>query len=292
MDPLERAVHDHPSERLSTAASSPTRPTRRGSAPTWLRSLLLVPLVTACVAQPPPNRAPLTPAADAQTGSATDRGQRVTPPTAPSTTPPTALGSCDEASIAPVVRALERVPAYVFSADGFVYAEVFGRDPNAPPRTSRISTAFEGAYVAPDRGRIRYTKGEVAQGVPEMSVAIGRDLWIRTVEGWQHLPGSVDPRDANRVRLLLMDAGPGWESLAAGTPARVPGSGCLFRARVPLDRGRGYRETTVRVDPARALPTALRVVVRDAFDPFRNRHDSDLLYRVRYDSQIRIEPPA
>ena len=194
-----------------------------------------------------------------------------------------------------MVRALEGVPAYAFTATGFVYAEVFTPDPNAAPRTSRTATAFEGAYVAPDRARTHYTRGEVAQGVPETSIAIGRDMWIQTVEGWQHLPGSVQPRDANRLRSLLLDAGPRWESVLPGGSAAagfVPGSGCLFRARVRLsDRGRGYRETTVRVDPNRALPTALRIVVRDAFDPFRNRHDSDVLYRVRYQPAIRIEPP-
>ncbi|MDQ3870727.1 MAG: hypothetical protein M3301_03810, partial [Chloroflexota bacterium] len=197
---------------------------------------------------------------------------------------------CAEPNIAAVVRALERVPAYAFSAAGYVYTEVFTSDPNAPPRTSRTATAFEGAYVAPDRARTRYTKGELAQGVPETSIGIGRDMWIQTVEGWQHLPGSVNPRDANRIRSLLVDAGHGWETVKPSVSSGLPGRGCLFRARGPLsDRGRGYRETIVRVDPNKALPTALRTVVRDAFDPFRNRHDSDLVYVVSYAGTIRIE---
>ena len=196
--------------------------------------------------------------------------------------------------MAPVLDAVDDVRGYEYPASGFSYEEVplFGTD--ARPVTARVETRFEGAYAAPDRSMTRYRQGAPG-GLADESRAIGRDLWIRAESGWERLPGAAEPGQANVVERLLVDAPLRWSAVPAAdrNAASLPGTGCVFRSRSPLARGtRGYRETLVRVDPATALPVSLRVEVRDAFDPFGNRHDSRLLYRVRYDPSVRIDPPA
>jgi hypothetical protein len=191
-----------------------------------------------------------------------------------------------------MIAALERVSSYAFSTAGFVYVADFTSDPNGPPRTRRASSVFEGAFVAPDRAWTRYRTAASADE-PEESIAIGRDLWIRDRGGWQHLPNATDPTIANELASLIRDAGPGWQSVQGAGAADLPGQGCFFRIRVPVTSGgKGYREVAARADALTGLPSALRVVVKDALDPFGNRHDSDLTYRVRYERVPTIEPPT
>jgi hypothetical protein len=191
-----------------------------------------------------------------------------------------------------ILAALEHVSGYAFSAAGFVYVADFTSDPNSPPKTRRARSDFEGAFVAPDRSWTRYRTTTTADE-PEESIAIGRDLWIREGAGWERLADATDPAIANELASLVRDAGPGWESVAGAGAPSVPGNGCLFRIRVPVTSGgKGYREVAVRADPLTGLPNALRIVVKDALDPFGNRHDTDLLYRVRYDKVPAIEPPT
>jgi hypothetical protein len=215
-------------------------------------------------------------------------------PPASSSPPGPAFVTCREANPnTTILAALDHVAAYAFSASGFVYVADFTNDPNSPPKTRRAPSQFEGAFVAPDRAWTRYRTTNVVAGEPDESISIGRDLWLREGSGWQHLPGATDPAIANELASLIRDAGPGWESVPAGTGSDLPGKGCLFRIRVPVTSGgKGYREVAARVDPVSGRPSALRVVVKDAFDPFGNRHDSDVTYRVRYERVPAIEPPA
>jgi hypothetical protein len=191
-----------------------------------------------------------------------------------------------------MIAALEHVSGYAFSAAGFVYVADVSSDPNSPPRTRRAASSFEGAYVAPDRAWTRYRTATGAQEAQE-SIAIGRDLWVRDRAGWEYLPGGTDPAIANELASVVRDAGPGWQNVQGAGSPDVPGEGCLFRIRVPVTSGgKGYREVAARADRLTGLPNAVRIVVKDALDPFGNRHDTNLLYRVRYDRVPTIEPPA
>jgi hypothetical protein len=250
--------------------------------PVFLVATAAVAMLTGCAAQgiPSPSGNPATgsPPAASATGSASPSGP--------------AFVTCRESNPnTTMLSALERVPGYAFSASGFVYVADFTSDPNSPPKTRRAPSQFEGAFIAPDRAWTRYRTATTTDE-PEESISIGRDLWIRGSEGWERLPNATDPAIANELAAVVRDAGPGWQNVSGAGAPSVPGDGCLFRNRASVTSGgKGYREVAVRADPLTGLPSAVRVVVKDALDPFGNRHDTDLLYRVRYGRVPAIEPP-
>jgi hypothetical protein len=239
-----------------------------------------VAVLTACAAQAVPS-----PSGDPATGS---------PGASPTSASPSgpAFATCRESNPnTTMLSALERVSGYAFSVSGFVYVADLTSDPNSPPKTRRTPSQFDGAFIAPDRAWTRYRTTTTADE-PEESISIGRDLWIRGREGWERLPNATDPAIANELAAVVRDAGPGWETVSDAGAPNVPGTGCLFRIRVSVTSGgKGYREVAARADPLTGLPSAVRIVVKDALDPFGNRHDTDLLYRVRYDRVPVIEPP-
>jgi hypothetical protein len=211
-------------------------------------------------------------------------------PSAPTIAFPTCLEPNPNATI---LDALGRVPGYAYSVAGFVYVPDVISDPDSPPRTRRAATSSEGAFVAPDRVWTRSIRAASDQE-PAESIAIGTDLWVKEAANrpqWEHLPGAVEPTTANELAAIIRDAGPGWEGLTG--PADLPGEGCLLRIRAPVTSGgKGYREVAVRADRTTGLPSVLRIVVKDALDRYGYRHDTNLLYRIRYDRVPPIEAPG
>jgi hypothetical protein len=226
--------------------------------------------------------------------TASPGGTAIVSPTAAATTSPSpaaAFVTCDEPN--PNTRMTDAVTAaavYAMTASGFTYVQVLPTDPNSPPRTARVQTTLDMRYVAPDRV---YRREEQAGAPAETSesIAIASDLWVRTDEGWELLSGGANPANANALAALIRDAGPGWKRTEVPA-AQLPGDGCAFSVRIPVSSGgKGYRDTIVRADRATGLPSSARVVVRDAIDPFGNRHDTNMLYRVTYGFVEPIEPP-
>jgi len=216
-------------------------------------------------------------------------------PSAPPSAPAVAFVTCQEPNPnTTLLNALARVPGYAFSAAGFVYVPDILSDPNSPPRTRRATTSFEGAFVAPDRAWTRYVRAPSDQE-PAESIAIGTDLWVKETADarrWNHLAGATDAASADELATIIRDAGPGWEGVARAAAGDLPGAGCLLRLRTPTTSGKGYREVAVRADPTTGLPSALRVVVKDALNRYGDRLDMNIVYRIRYDRVPAIEPPA
>ena len=245
-----------------------------------LRLLVILLLATGCTPSPPTTPTG-TPAATSPPGTA-------------ATTAAVGFASCDQANAnSLVLDALAAAPAYSVTAAGFTYVQDLPSDPNSAPTTRRARFALDARYVAPDRVQQRETVSAPGSE-PAESIAIGADLWVRTPDGWDALPGAANPANANLIAAIVRDAGPGWEDMTTRPEAAdLPGAGCAFRVRADVGTGgTGSRELTVRADRQTGRPIAVRLVVRDAFDPFRNRHDMNVLYRVSYENVAAIDPPA
>ncbi|MBA3777933.1 MAG: hypothetical protein H0X16_01255 [Chloroflexi bacterium] len=252
--------------------------------------------MTACATAPP---AP-TPAASsaAATGSLARASEEsgTTPggsASAQSSATPISLGGCTVEAVELVSAAVDQVPSYRYDASGFTYADVFSPDPNEPPATERQETAFDGAYQAPDRSLRRVSEGS-AGPEPEETIAIGQDLWIRGPQGWQELPDAAQPRLANALGALLEDVAGDWQ---VGPETDLQASqavedACILQASSPTPGEGGVREVTLVVDPATALPQAVRVELRNVKDPLGNLHDSKIDYLFDYAEPVTIEPPS
>ncbi|HEV8516572.1 MAG TPA: hypothetical protein VGQ47_02900 [Candidatus Limnocylindrales bacterium] len=234
----------------------------------------------------PAQTAPILPtAAAASAATSEDR----TNPASPTESRQPANG-CRAELAADVIDALRSARGYRYRSEGFVYREVFDPDRLATPSTERVAVAFEGAYAAPDRSLLRYLDG-APELEPEETRQIGRDLWLKTVEGWQELPDAAEPERANLLAGIVADAGEGWtvdDRERSGAPG---GPACFLVARVPLP-GEGERSVLVGVDPKAPFPSIVQVTVTDAFDPAGSRHDSDLTYLIAADASESIEQPG
>jgi hypothetical protein len=248
--------------------------TRRGA--TALLGLVLA----GCTSPAPvvsPSSSGASPAPASASASASPLGS---PP--PQPTPSTA--GCEPALATHVQEAAGQVAGYRYQASGWVYQEVLGSDPQAPPTTERVDSAADGAFQAPDRSERRVTRGGIGPG-EDHTITIGADLFVEGSAGWDRLPGAADPAQANLLAGLIADAGPTWT-------ARPTANGdCRLVARAPLADGRGVRQTSLVAPGGGSLPERLDLKVTDAIDLLGNRNDVQLRYLFDY-AAVAIEPPV
>jgi len=241
-------------------------------------------LFGACAAQTPSPTAGLATSALPSPTATESSGPSATHSPDGSLSPLPHEGPCS-AQLANRVRvAVDSVEAYSYRVAGFVFQPVFDPDPLATPATERVPTALEGAYQAPDRASLSHSGGGSAPGT-EATIAIGRDLYVETEDGWVKLPDAADPRLANVLAGLLEDAGGGWRG------ETTAGGSCRLVGKRALPGGSGERQTVIFPDPRTALPSRLELDVTGAIGRNGETNDLGLVYLFRYDPALTIEPP-
>lgn len=229
---------------------------------------------------------------------------------------------CEDVTIEAVRQAAATVDGYSYTVTGTDLSSTFVPNPDAsqPFTYEEAALEGEGAYRAPDRGRIEITQG-LLEAPPRHSsvlvgwewdveehVRVGDSAWVRT----QDQPSRFTALDRRSLVIVPNTLGPLLGGQAFGVElfdeawsrgsdvsltwqSSEDDAGCLLAGTLALPSPRGddiQFELSVVADAETMLPSSVHFQVQVPGEMTQPTRAFDLVYDFDYDSLPQIEAPA